>query len=177
MRRVALKAAAPCFFLIAFAACSPNGSGGGGGTGDAGNTATCDGGTVTLTVDVPDCLWAPDHKMVLISLDDVHATVTGSCALPTVSIVGVTSNQPDTGGGQGNFTPDYTFNSTGVCLRSERQGTSDPPRIYTITVEATDGTTTVDQSFQVTVGHSQSGGRCALVDSSRIVDDGDPRCN
>ena len=158
MRRVALKAAAPCFFLIAVAACSPNGSGGG--TGDAGNTATCDGGSVTLTVDVPDCLWAPDHKMVLLSLDDVHATVTGSCALPTVSIVGVTSNQPDTGGGQGNFTPDYTFNSTGVCLRSERQGTSDPPRIYTITV-----------------GHSQNGGRCALVDSSRIVDDGDPRCN
>ena len=83
--------------------------------------------------------------MVLFTLSDVTATVTGSCSLPTLKVIGVTSNQPVNGGGSGNTTPDYTFNSTGVCLRSERCGTLDTPRVYTITFEATDGNVSVTQ--------------------------------
>ncbi len=161
-------------FAVGMVACSPNG-----GSADAGSgtTAECDGGTISLEVSAPSCLWAPDHAMVLFTLSDVTATVTGSCPLPTLKVIGVTSNQPDNGGGSGNTTPDYTFNSTGVCLRSERCGTSATPRVYTITFEATDGNVSVTQSVNVVVDHSQDGASCSLVDSSRIVADGDPRCN
>ena len=164
--------------LVGGIACSPNGSGGGGGGDDAGNTVPCaDGGTVTLDVSGPSCLWAPDHKMVLYTLADVTAETTGSCTVPQLSIVGVTSNQPATGGGSGNFAPDYTFNSTGLCLRSERDGTSSDPRIYTITFQATDGNITVQKSIEVFVDHSQNGSACPATDPSRIVADNDPRCN
>jgi hypothetical protein len=149
----------------------------GGADGGSGNVIPCDGGSVTLEVTAPQCLWAPNHKMVLFTLDDIHATVTGSCGTPSLSIVSVTSNQPALGDGQGAASPDYTFNSSGVCLRSEREGRSPGPRVYTVTVEATDGNVSVQQSVQVTVGHDQDGVACPLVDSSRLVDDGDPRCN
>jgi hypothetical protein len=173
MRRV-VPAALCSLLSLGMLACSPNGGGGDGGTG---TTAECDGGTVSLTVNAPSCLWAPNHDMVLFTLADVTATVSGTCSLPTLKVIGVTSNQPDNGGGSGNTTPDYTFNSTGVCLRSERCGTIDTPRVYTITFEATDGNISVTKSVDVVVDHSQDGTSCPLVDSSRIVADGDPRCN
>ncbi|HEY1955190.1 MAG TPA: hypothetical protein VGH28_06245 [Polyangiaceae bacterium] len=171
MSRVLLTASA-----LLLVACSGNGTGGTGDSG-TGNVIPCDGGSITLDVTAPDCLWAPDHKMVLFTLDDIHATVTGSCGAPTLSIVSVTSNQPALGGGQGAASPDYSFNSSGVCLRSEREGTSSDPRVYTITVAASDGNVTVQQSVEVTVAHDQSDPKCPAVDSSRVVDDGDPRCN
>jgi hypothetical protein len=159
-------------------ACSPNGGGGGGSGDDGGNTVPCaDGGTVTLNVTGPSCLWAPDHKMVLYTLSDVTAETTGSCTVPSLSIVGITSNQPATGSGSGNFSPDYTFNSTGLCLREERDGTSSDPRIYTITFQATDGNITVQKSIEVFVDHSQDGVACPSTDPSRIVGEDDPRCN
>lgn len=174
MSRVALRALGSCSLVLLLVGCTGNG-----GTGDAGggNVLPCDGGEITLDVTAPECLWAPDHKMVLFSLDDIHATATGGCSMPTITVVGVTDNQPASGGGQGSTIPDYTYNSTGVCLRSEREGTSSTPRIYTVTLQATDGVTTVQESVEVTVAHGQNGARCDLVDSSRIVDDGDSRCN
>lgn len=165
-------------FIVGGIACSPNGSGGGGSGDDAGNTVPCaDGGTVTLNVSGPSCLWAPDHKMVLFTLADVTAETTGSCTVPQLSIVGISSNQPATGSGSGNFSPDYTYNSTGLCLRSERDGTSSDPRVYTITFQATDGNVTVQKSIEVFVDHSQDGTACPATDPSRIVADNDPRCN
>src|SRR6185312_362125 len=132
-----LAASSSCLLVLSLAACSGNG---GGTDGGGGNVIPCDGGSITLDVTAPDCLWAPDHKMVL-------------------------------------FTPDYTYNPTGVCLRAERQGTSSDPRVYTILVAATDGNVTVEQSVNVTVGHDQGRDHCAAADSSRVVDDGDSRCN
>ena len=174
MQRVTLGALASCSLLVLVAACSPNG----GGTGDGGvNVLPCDGGELTLDVAAPSCLWAPDHKMVLFTKDDLQVTATGGCAVPTVSIVSVTSNQPATGGGQGNAAPDFTYNGSGVCLRSEREGTQSTPRIYTITFEATDGNFAVEKSVDVTVDRSQNGTRCPLVDSTRVVADDDSRCN
>jgi hypothetical protein len=144
---------------------------------DGGVPTVCDSGTISITSNIPSCMWAPNHDMVLFDLNDISVTTTGGCTAPTLSIIGVTSNQPALGGGQGHFSPDYTFNSTGVCLRSERQGTSSGDRVYSITVQATDGTTTIDQVIQVTVPHDQSGTKCAQVDSSRVVAPNDPRCN
>ncbi len=176
MQRVGLGASASCSLLLLVAACSPNGGGtadGGGG----GNVLPCDGGELTLDVTAPSCLWAPDHKMVLFTKEDLQVTATGGCSVPTVSIVSVTSNQPATGGGQGNAAPDYTYNASGVCLRSEREGTQSTPRVYTITFEATDGNFAVEKSVDVTVDHAQNGTPCPLVDSSRVVADDDARCN
>lgn len=142
------------------------------------NTMKCDGGELTLTVTAPDCLAAPNHKMVLFELGkDVDVEVTGSCTTPTLAITNVTSNQPALGGGQGNASPDIMVGNSSVCLRSERQGTSADDRVYTITVQATDGVTTVSQDVKVRVQHDSSGGKCPNVDPSRIVSDDDTRCH
>ena len=166
-------------FMVGSLAGCLGGLGGTDAGGDAGvPTPDCDGGSITITSNIPSCMWAPDHSMVLFDLSDITITATGTCTAPTLSIVGVTSNQPALGGGQGNFSPDYTWNSSGVCLRSERQGTSKTDRIYSITVQATEGTLTVEQVITVTVPHDQGGStKCPSVNPSRVVADGDPRCN
>ena len=179
MRRVGTAVLGMCL-VAGGLACSPNDGTGDAGdsgvvtTGDGQTTVQCDGGTITFTVSGPSCLWPPDHKMVLFTLDDVTATTTGNCALPTLKIIGVTSNQPENGGGSGNMSPDYTFNSTGVCLRAERDGTCKSDRVYTITFEATDGNISVTNTVDVVVNHSQNG--CASTTAREVAED-DPRCN
>ena len=90
----------------------------------------------TLTV-TPDVLWPANHKYV-----DVAATVVVSDNFdpsPTVTLVSVTSNEPDNGEDDGNtvddivIVGDYEFE-----LRAERSGVG-TGRTYTITYEATDG--------------------------------------
>ena len=89
----------------------------------------------TLTV-TPDVLWPANHKYV-----DVSATVVVSDNFdpsPTVTLVSVTSNEPDNGEDDGNtvddivIVGDYEFE-----LRAERSGVG-TGRTYTITYEATD---------------------------------------
>jgi hypothetical protein len=134
-----------------------------------------------LTVSIqPDCLWAPNHKMVLFELGkSIPFTVSDTCdPNPTVDIFLVTSNQPDLGGGQGNFTPDIVSGKKATCLRSEREGTVATDRIYTVRVVATDASK--NKTFKdvlVTVPHDQAGqSKCPKVDPSRLVDATDPRC-
>jgi predicted extracellular nuclease len=111
----------------------------------------------TLSVSVsPNVLWPPNHKYVT-----VNATVSVSDNVdpsPTVTLLSVTSNEPDDapGDGDGNTTgdilivDDFTFR-----LRAERSG-SGSGRVYTITYQATDahGNTT-STSATVTVPHSR----------------------
>ncbi len=139
--------------------------------------------TTPPTVDIvradPSCLWPPNHKLVLFELGSgliAHATDVCDSA-PTIKIVNVRSNQPPLGGGQGNFSPDVFFGGKAFCVRSERQGASQPPREYTVTVEATDfaGNKTT-RDVVVTVAHDQAGVQCSNVDPGRIAEDGDPRC-
>ena len=89
----------------------------------------------TLTV-TPDTLWPANHRYV-----DVSATAVVSDnfdATPTVTLVSVTSNEPDNGEDDGNtvddivIVDDYEFK-----LRAERSGVG-TGRTYTITYEATD---------------------------------------
>ncbi len=80
-------------------------------------------------------LWPPNHQMVAINVAAVATDLVGVAAL---KIVGVTSNEPDNGLGDGDtagdiqVTGDLTLN-----LRAERSGGGNG-RTYTITVEARD---------------------------------------
>jgi hypothetical protein len=130
-------------------------------TDDSGNTGT---DTITvivvdttppeITVSVtPDSLWPPNHKYV-----KVEATVTAQDAVdpsPTITLVSLTSNEPDNGKGDGNtvndivITDDYTFE-----FRAERSGNG-VGRVYTITYQATDASgNSAQASTTVTVKHN-----------------------
>jgi predicted extracellular nuclease len=103
----------------------------------------------------PDTLWAANHKYV-----DVTATVVVSDNFdpdPTVTLVSVTSDEPDDGLGDGDTANDivivdkFTFK-----LRAERSGTGSG-RIYTITYLVTDACgNSSTQSVTVSVPKSMS---------------------
>ncbi|MFC1799848.1 FlgD immunoglobulin-like domain containing protein, partial [Candidatus Eisenbacteria bacterium] len=105
-------------------------------------------------------LWPPNHKMATI-IATVEATDNCDPDL-AITLVSITSDEPDNGLGDGNTvddiqgadfgTEDYEFQ-----LRSERQGGGDG-RVYTIVYRATDfaGNST-DNTVYVRVPHDQSG--------------------
>jgi photosystem II stability/assembly factor-like uncharacterized protein len=87
----------------------------------------------------PAVLWPPNHEMVPVTIsvdvsDNCDAAVAGSC-----HIVAVTSNEPAGVEGSGKTAPDWAI--TGkltLLLRGERSGNG-TGRVYTVTVECTDG--------------------------------------
>lgn len=92
----------------------------------------------------PDCstatateamLWPPNHKMTEVSITNVTDPDGDEV---TLNITKVTQDEPTTGGGSGDKSPDAQIvdNDT-VQLRAERAGTGDG-RVYYITFEATD---------------------------------------
>ena len=107
---------------------------------------------VTVTVD-PDSLWPPNHQYV-----DVTATVEVEDfdSDPTISLISVTSNEPDNGLGDGDTPDDIVIvDDFNFQLRAERSGNGDG-RIYTITYEVTDdcGNSTI-ATAEVTVPKNQ----------------------
>lgn len=91
--------------------------------------------TITSVSTNAPTLWPPNHKMVAVT---VSATATDLVGVASLKIIGVTSNEPDNGLGDGDTANDIeiTGNLT-VNLRAERSGNGNG-RIYTITVEAKD---------------------------------------
>lgn len=115
--------------------------------------------TIVSITPSPSVLWPPNHKMIPIVLS---ADVVDNCSSGedlTVTIAGVTSNEPENGKGDGNHAPDWKITSgLTLELRAERAGPGDG-RVYTITVEARDGAgNTSSATAEVTVPHDQSGG-------------------
>jgi hypothetical protein len=100
----------------------------------------------------PNSLWAPNHKMVPVS---VSIVATDNCVTPTCAISSVSSNEPINGLGDGNTSPDWAITSpTTLLLRAERAGVGSG-RVYTIGVTCTDGVNTALGSTTVTVPHDQ----------------------
>lgn len=127
----------------------------------------------------PDCLWPPNHKMVLFRLgQEIHVETHDGCdRSPSVFIKSVESSQPSSGGGSGGAAPDFVHGTAAVCLRAERAGHAREPRVYKITLAATDFSgNEADQVVEVTVPHDQGHGKCPALPRSLIVADDDPAC-
>jgi len=107
----------------------------------------------------PDVLWPPNHEMVEVN---VEVDATDICdPNPFCFIVGVSSDEPINGLGDGNTEPDWqlTEDPLTVLLRAERSGTG-AERVYTIHVECTDASgNTAAASVDVIVPHDQSKGQ------------------
>ena len=133
-----------------------------------------------LSLDVePDCLWAPNHKMVLFTLGDGFDITTSDVCddSPQFGVIDVTSSQPEDGLGSGNTAPDTLFGPVSFCVRAERQGVTLNPREYTVQVRSTDASgNATTKSVTVRVGHDQMASACKKVPARRIVEDHDPRC-
>ena len=110
---------------------------------------------VELTA-TPDVLWPPNHQYV-----DVETTVIVSDNFdpdPTITLVSVTSNEPDdaVGNGDGNTVDDIVIvDDTSFRLRAERSAQGDG-RTYTITYQVTDdGGNTATGSVMLLVPRDQ----------------------
>lgn len=81
-------------------------------------------------------LWPPNHRMVPVTLSVEATDPEGSPV--TITIVSVTSSEPDNGLGDGDTAGDAQITGDlSVLLRAERAGKG-PGRTYTITFEASD---------------------------------------
>lgn len=108
---------------------------------------------ITSVVPNPASLWPPNHKMKTVK---VAVKAEDACGEVTTRIIGVVSNEPVNGTGDGDTGPDWNIiDGTKVQLRAERSG-GGSGRIYTVTVEATDESgNTSTSTTQVTVPHSK----------------------
>jgi hypothetical protein len=109
----------------------------------------------TLTASPPE-LWPPNHRMVSVSLAPM---VSDACdSRPTCRIVGVSSNEPVDGLGDGDTSPDWTITGPLTAnLRAERSGKG-TGRLYTVTVQCADAAGN-QTTKSVTVSVPQSRGK------------------
>jgi len=110
---------------------------------------------IGLLTPSPNSMWPPNHKMVNVAVD---YSVTDSCGPVTCSPLGVASNEPVNGTGDGNTSPDWlVIDEHRVQLRAERAGGGNG-RIYTVTAtcENTLGLSS-SRSTAVWVPHDSSG--------------------
>ena len=95
-------------------------------------------------------LWPPNHKMVPVTLSD---NASSTCGVVSCKIISVSSNEPVDPDGDWVITGDLTLE-----LRADRLGTrrgNTNGRVYTITVQCTDGLTTLTKTATVLVPHDQ----------------------
>jgi hypothetical protein len=106
----------------------------------------------------PSTLWPPNHKLVR-----VHAALhVNECGPFTVSLVSVTSSEPDNGTGDGDTVGDVQGADLGTAdfdfeVRAERAG-GGPGRVYTVVYKVVDavGLETTATAL-ITVPHDQRG--------------------
>jgi hypothetical protein len=128
---------------------------------DAGGHSATSSQTVTVVDNQPPVinnadpdnamLYPPNHKMKDVM---INYTTTDNCGAPTTTLT-VSSNEPITGTGDGDVSPDWqVIDNHHVRLRAEKSRGGDG-RIYTITITATDaGGNTSTNSVTVRVAHN-----------------------
>jgi hypothetical protein len=113
--------------------------------------------TISLRMD-PSVLWPPNHRMV-----DVTAMVDArdACGETTITLLSVTSNEPENANGDGNTEPDIMGAEPGsddvvFQLRAERAG-GGSGRVYTVKYKATDeaGNESNEAVAEVVVPHDR----------------------
>ena len=102
----------------------------------------------------PSSLWPPNHKYVKVSATANYSDNADSNS--TITLVSVTSSEPDNGLGDGDTANDIVIvDDFHFKLRAERSG-SGTGRVYTIKYQVTDGCGNVTtQSATVTVPHNK----------------------
>lgn len=111
----------------------------------------------------PDVLWAPDHSFSAITLQGI----TDADGDPlTLTVTGVTQDEPVDDIGDGSNVPDASFDGASLQLRNERTGTSNG-RVYRVSFGASDGTDSCSGSVIVTVPHDVTG---IAIDDGPIYD-------
>lgn len=108
-----------------------------------------------------DCLWPPNHQLVLVSI----LGVTDPNNNATITITGVTQDEPTNGLGDGDTPVDAIINADGtVLLRAERSGKGDG-RVYRISFTASDLEGSSSGVVTVCVQHNK---KSVAVDSGQL---------
>jgi hypothetical protein len=117
---------------------------------------------------VPAVLWHPKHQLVPIVIKGRGVTDPDSDAV-TITVTGVTQDEPVNGRADGNTSPDAVIQAGTVSVRAERLGKGNG-RVYQISFRADDGKGE-SCSGTVTVGvpHSRKQGVVA-IDDGQIYD-------
>jgi hypothetical protein len=110
--------------------------------------------TITSLTASPNVLWPPNHKLVPVT---ISATASDNCdSSVSCLITSVSSNEPVTGPGFGNFAPDWIITGPQtLSLRAERAGFG-TGRIYSVTDTCSDDSGNgASGVVTVTVPHDQ----------------------
>ena len=115
-------------------------------------------------------LWPPNHKMVPVSIDGVMDE-DPIFNMVTLTVTGVTQDEPINGTGDGDSSPDAMIvvgdPADSVMLRRERAGNANG-RVYVVSFSATDGFEGCTGGVAVTVPHDRKGPDA--VDDGQTVD-------
>jgi hypothetical protein len=118
----------------------------------------------------PNLLWPPNHKFRLITVTVPDSAVDIPPNPNTVTILGVTQDEPLESTGDGHTIPDAATgpSSNKVYLRAERKGNGDG-RVYRISFQATDINGTCYGTVTVGVPHDMGPKGRVPIDSGLIV--------
>jgi cysteine-rich repeat protein len=153
---------------------------------DDGNTTGGDGCSATCEIEqeILDCgdaaaslteLWPPNHQFAEVSIVGVTAPNGGPVS---ITITGITQDEPLEGPGDGNTCPDALGVGTSTAkLRAERAGTPSLPgdgRVYHVSFTAASGAGgECNGTVTVCVPHDQRPGH-ACIDGGALVDSTGP---
>jgi len=128
----------------------------------AGQPPDCSGAAASISN-----VWPPNHKWVDI---EILGVVDPDGDPVTITITGITQDEPVTGQGSGNTIPDGDGTDTSVAhVRAERSGLGNG-RVYKISFDADDGKGSVcSGSVNVCVPHDMGNGR-ECVDDGQLYD-------
>ncbi|MGE3154617.1 MAG: SBBP repeat-containing protein, partial [Nitrospiraceae bacterium] len=115
---------------------------------------------------VPNILWSPNHQFLSIA---VHGVTDPDGNPVTITIIGITQDEPVNAKGEGNMSPDAVIQAGSASVRAERAGNGDG-RVYQVSFRADDGQGGFcTGAVKVSVPHSLQKGSTA-IDDGQVYD-------